>query len=470
MIALGIILAVGVAVGSASGKTYRVGSKVGLKDYFPSIQQALNIAQPGDTVLIEEAQTYPERLKIPAGVTLTSIGPIPTVQFPNDGKDKHQFVDLAGDAAIRRIRFDFNGLPGRFRPRPSGPSMKWTFSECEFVNWRIEEVSINLFVAEQVEMTLKRCVFRDSIDAGGDKKTVIVRYGTGNIFVDGCEFRGGKYVTQFNLKGRGHKVTIRNSVFMNNVCSPEEEAAYILRFAGSARPTYSVEGCLFANNRTERGLIYVKKGNKVRISNCTFADIRGPGPAIHNEGGKVSVTDCIFARVEGKAIKGGGTISHSVFHEAGSYEGRKVQNVEPKFEAGKYILAAGSPLLKAGTDGDRVGCGKTGLAAATLSEGGKAVALAECCISNSRKMLGAKVNLIPGIRTDAALFGESQSRIIVSCNPDRIKQIEEVCVDHGVECFKLGVVGGDSLTINKIIDLPLLQISQTWRTALEKAL
>ena len=104
------------------------------------------------------------------------------------------------------------------------------------------------------------------------------------------------------------------------------------------------------------------------------------------------------------------------------------------------------------------------------SEGGKAVALAECCISNSRKMLGAKVNLIPGIRTDAALFGESQSRIIVSCNPDRIKQIEEVCVDHGVECFKLGVVGGDSLTINKIIDLPLLQISQTWRTALEKAL
>ena len=63
VIALGIILAVGVAVGSASGKRHRVGSKVGLKDYFPSIQQALNIAQPGDTVLIEEAQTYPHRLR-----------------------------------------------------------------------------------------------------------------------------------------------------------------------------------------------------------------------------------------------------------------------------------------------------------------------------------------------------------------------------------------------------------------------
>jgi len=357
MIALAVILAACVAVESAGAGTWRVGSKVGVKDYFPKVQEALDVAQRGDTVLIEESRIYTERLKIPAGVTLTSIGPIPTIQFPNDGKDRYQFVDLAGDAVIRRIKFDFNGLPGRFRPRPAGPGMKWTFSDCEFTNWRIQKDAINLFVADQVNLTLRRCVFSDIVDAGGNGKTVIVRYGTGDILVDGCEFRRGKYVTQFNLKGRGHKVAVRNSVFENNVCSTEEEAGYVLRFAGSERPKYTVEGCLFANLQTEHGLIYVRKGDKLRISNCTFADIRGAGPAIYNDGGEVEINNCIFARIQGKAVKGEATIKNSVFHEAGSYEGQDILNVAPGFREGKYQLPADSPLRKAGDDGGIVGCG-----------------------------------------------------------------------------------------------------------------
>jgi phosphoribosylformylglycinamidine synthase II len=54
------------------------------------------------------------------------------------------------------------------------------------------------------------------------------------------------------------------------------------------------------------------------------------------------------------------------------------------------------------------------------SEGGLGVALAECCMSHGDAMIGATVEL-PG--SAAALFGETQSRIIVTCAPERAVKI-----------------------------------------------
>ncbi len=52
------------------------------------------------------------------------------------------------------------------------------------------------------------------------------------------------------------------------------------------------------------------------------------------------------------------------------------------------------------------------------SEGGLAVALAECCVSNGDMMVGADIDLGKfGARLDAVLFGETQSRIIVELRP-----------------------------------------------------
>jgi phosphoribosylformylglycinamidine synthase len=49
-----------------------------------------------------------------------------------------------------------------------------------------------------------------------------------------------------------------------------------------------------------------------------------------------------------------------------------------------------------------------------VSDGGLAVALAECCIGGPEKPLGARIELRDMIRGDALLFGESQSRIVVT--------------------------------------------------------
>ena len=78
------------------------------------------------------------------------------------------------------------------------------------------------------------------------------------------------------------------------------------------------------------------------------------------------------------------------------------------------------------------------------SEGGLAVALAECCMSNGDAMIGASIDLAAvGARPDAVLFGETQSRIIVGCAIERLEGI----VKAGLPITVLGTTGGRELKI-----------------------
>ncbi len=82
------------------------------------------------------------------------------------------------------------------------------------------------------------------------------------------------------------------------------------------------------------------------------------------------------------------------------------------------------------------------------SDGGLAVALAESCISGPGPHRGADLSLDEPIRPDALLFGESQSRIIVSL-PDRHLDAFKAIVNRiGVPITFLGMVGGDRLKIS----------------------
>ncbi|MEE9555273.1 MAG: phosphoribosylformylglycinamidine synthase subunit PurL, partial [candidate division Zixibacteria bacterium] len=51
-----------------------------------------------------------------------------------------------------------------------------------------------------------------------------------------------------------------------------------------------------------------------------------------------------------------------------------------------------------------------------ISDGGLAVAIAECCFANG---IGARIDLDSEIRPDALLFGETQSRVIFTSKPER---------------------------------------------------
>lgn len=89
-----------------------------------------------------------------------------------------------------------------------------------------------------------------------------------------------------------------------------------------------------------------------------------------------------------------------------------------------------------------------------LSEGGLAVSLAECCIGNRENPLGASIKVGDPLRADCLLFGESQSRVIVTCSADQADSILARFNKSGVKAARIGTVGGDNLKINSLIDLP----------------
>lgn len=106
------------------------------------------------------------------------------------------------------------------------------------------------------------------------------------------------------------------------------------------------------------------------------------------------------------------------------------------------------------------------------SEGGLAVALAECCISNKDNMIGAVVdNLNFNIRPDALLFGESQSRIIISCKSDSVVKLKKIAQKYKTPFRIIGKTQGNKLIISnnkrKTINLTLKDLSKQWRS-LEK--
>jgi phosphoribosylformylglycinamidine synthase len=105
------------------------------------------------------------------------------------------------------------------------------------------------------------------------------------------------------------------------------------------------------------------------------------------------------------------------------------------------------------------------------SEGGLAVALAESCISNPAKRLGALINLASGpMRKDALLFGEAQSRIILSAKPKKIKKLLQIARKNKTPLSLIGKVAGNKLVINKFINIPVNVLYKAWSSAIESYL
>jgi len=107
------------------------------------------------------------------------------------------------------------------------------------------------------------------------------------------------------------------------------------------------------------------------------------------------------------------------------------------------------------------------------SEGGLAVALAECCVSNKDNMIGANINnLNYDMRRDALLFGESQSRIIFSCSKDSVEKIRKIALEFKAPFCVIGKTGGRVLRILKaeeeLIYLPLEDLYKEWGGSLKK--
>src|SRR5213593_3718202 len=110
------------------------------------------------------------------------------------------------------------------------------------------------------------------------------------------------------------------------------------------------------------------------------------------------------------------------------------------------------------------------------SEGGLAVALAECCVSSERP-IGAVVDLDSTggmgeapLRPDALLFGESHGRVILSCEAGSAEALLNLAEEHRVPARALGTVGGSHLRIRSggrpLVEEEVNHLAGLWKGAL----
>ena len=136
------------------------------------------------------------------------------------------------------------------------------------------------------------------------------------------------------------------------------------------------------------------------------------------------------------------------------------------------------------------------------SEGGLAVCLAESCISQlvareTPRLMGAQIDLsavaasrqsavnqseeknaalsrdAATVRLDALLFGETQSRVVITCKPlDAVKVVERAKL-MGVPAARIGTVGGDKLTIKTAVgdfSAPSAELHDAWWNSIARAM
>ena len=104
-----------------------------------------------------------------------------------------------------------------------------------------------------------------------------------------------------------------------------------------------------------------------------------------------------------------------------------------------------------------------------ISEGGLAVCLAECCFFG-RNNMGCRIDLKDDMRPDVLLFGEAQSRIVVSVQVSKMKKLLELAKKRKVPATMIGRIGGKNIQVThrgkKLVSVPVKQAFKAWKDAI----
>jgi phosphoribosylformylglycinamidine synthase len=105
------------------------------------------------------------------------------------------------------------------------------------------------------------------------------------------------------------------------------------------------------------------------------------------------------------------------------------------------------------------------------SDGGLAVALAECCFSSvNHESMGADIDITGEYDIATRLFSETPSRIIISFDQALLGDLEEIVAAASCPMTLLGNVGSDRLRIEsdgaEVIQLDVAEMETSWRSSL----
>ena len=132
-------------------------------------------------------------------------------------------------------------------------------------------------------------------------------------------------------------------------------------------------------------------------------------------------------------------------------------NLDPEKEKcliGILLKLASSKLIKSAHD---------------ISDGGIAVALAECCITGNGIKTGCEVRLDnDNNRLDFMLFSESQSCVIVSADKENVEEILSICKSEGYTSTVIGKTAHGIFNINDVITLESGKLHASYFTSIEE--
>jgi phosphoribosylformylglycinamidine synthase subunit PurL len=97
-----------------------------------------------------------------------------------------------------------------------------------------------------------------------------------------------------------------------------------------------------------------------------------------------------------------------------------------------------------------------------ISEGGIITALAECCIINENKMIGASVHIPGGRREDFSFFSESQSRVIISVSPEKKEEVDVILLSFKQPFEIIGKTGGNTFEVNSRYKFSLNRLAELY--------
>ncbi len=208
-------------------------------------------------------------------------------------------------------------------------------------------------------------------------------------------------------------------------------------------------------------------GGNVSLYNETDGQAIYPTPII----GVVGVMEDA-SRVLTRAFRGAGdavVLLGDDRGELGGSEFLKIVHGLVRGDAPALDLAREAALIKVVT-----GAATDGLlrSAHDCSDGGIAVTLAECCFDTGGIGVSVELALAPSLPSYSSLFSESPSRIVVSVDASKERELLQRATAAGVPARRIGTTGGSRLEIavrgQKVVDLAVAEAENLWATALEK--
>ena len=271
---------------------------------------------------------------------------------------------------------------------------------------------------------------------------------------------------------RGGQIVVAEACRNLSCCGAEPLAVTdCLNFGNPERPEiyHQLEQCIRGMARACRALGTPVVSGNVSLYNESQGQAIYPTPIV----GGLGLLEDVGSHVRAGFPEGGLRV---VLLGSGDWKYRPSDLAGSEYLQAVHGLVRGRPAINLGLESRvqrlcRRAIGEGAVSSAhDCSDGGLAVALAECSILGGIGFTGGEVFAGLPRRWDVPLFGERQSRVVVSLPAGELPRLQGMAAEMEVPIMELGATGGSRFQLGRHADLPISELANAWGHGLERAM